>query len=176
VKYLKKFSLFIIALLALFIFFLPKTQLYYQAEQLLAEEKIMLSSEMSHDYGFLFNLTGGTLFYDDLEVAKLEKITLTPLIFFNRINVEPFTFSQEMQNFIPGIITQMRVQYSIIDPLHILLSVEGDFGSLNGSIAFLDQQIKAVLIPSKTLLKQRPIWLKEFKKQEGGVYHYESAY
>ncbi len=175
-KYLKKTVLFLFVLFALVIFFLPKVQLYYAAENLLAQKKITLSKEIANDRGFVFSIEGGTLYFEDLEVAQLDGISVMPLLIFNRISFAPFSFSQEMQSFIPGTIEQMNIQYTIIDPLHVIINIEGDFGTLNGSITFLDQHILADMVPSDMLLKKKPVWLKQFKKQEGGVYRYESNY
>ena len=175
-KFLKKTTLFLLVLFALIIFFLPKTALYYQLEHMLSEEKIILSGEITRDSGFLFSIDDGTLYYDDLEVVQLKGITITPLIAFNRISFTPFTFSKDIQNFLPGTIEQMKIQYTFVDPLHIIFNAQGEFGTLNGSIAFLEKLLHASLLPSDMLLKKRPIWLKEFKKQEGGIYQYESNY
>jgi len=176
VNFLKKSTLFLATLIALVVFFFPKTQLYYKAEEVLAENNIILSEEIAKDAGFTFSIEGGRLYYDDLEVAQLNEIVLLPFVFFNRISVAPFTFSKEMQSLVPGMVTQMYVQYSIIDPLHITYKAEGDFGALTGRAAFLDRNISIDLIPSDKLLQSRPPWLRQLKKEEGGVYHYESTY
>ena len=175
-NFLKKSILFLFVLIALVIFFSPKTQLYYKAEEILADNNIIISEEIANDAGFIFSIEGGRLYYDDLEVAQLNEVTLLPFVFFNRISVAPFTFSKEMQDFIPGMVTQMYVQYSIIDPLHIIYKAEGDFGTLAGQAAFLDRNISIDLIPSDKLLQSKPPWLRQLKKEEGGVYHYESTY
>jgi len=176
VKYLSKTVLFLLLLLGFIIFFMPKTELYYKAETLLSQHKIILSGEIVKDHGFVFNVEGGKLFFDDLEIAELDGITVIPLLAYNRISFAPFAFSDNMKNFIPGQITQMNIQHSIINPLKVFYTVTGDFGDLNGTVVLAEQRILAELIPSKTLLKQKPVWLRQFKKQEGGVYRYESTY
>jgi hypothetical protein len=176
VSFLKKSALFIFVFIALVIFFSPKTQLYYKAEEILADKHIILSEETVNDNGFVFSIEGGRLYYDDLEVAQLNEVTFLPLIFFNRISVAPFTFSREVRNFIQGMVTQMYLQYSLIDPLHIIYKAEGDFGTITGSVAFLDRNISIDLTPSDKLLQSKQPWLRKLKKEEGGVYHYESTY
>ena len=175
-RFLKKTVLFLLVFIALVIFFSPKTQLYYKAEEILADNNVILSEETPKDHGFVFSIEGGRLYYDDLEVAQLNKITLLPLLFFNRLSVAPFAFSKEMQGFVPGMVTKMYIQYSVIDPLHVICKAEGDFGTFSGSIAFLDRNISMGLVPSEKLLQSRPPWLHQLKKDKGGVYRYESAY
>ena len=175
-RFLKKTVFFLFAFIASIIFFAPKTQLYYKAESFLAEKSVILSEETVKDRGFIFSIKGGRLYYDDLEVAQLNEITVLPLVFFNRLSVAPFAFSKEMKGFIPAMVTSMYLQYSIADPLHIVCKAEGDFGVLDGSIAFMDRNISIDLIPSEKLLQSRPPWLRQLKKEEGGVYRYESAY
>jgi len=176
VRFLKKTLLFLLAFIALVIFFSPKVQLYYKAEAILADNNVILSEETAKDRGFIFSIEGGRLYYDDLEVAQLNEITLLPLVFFNRLSVAPFAFSKEMQGFVPGMVTKMYIQYSIIDPVHIVCEAEGDFGTFRGSVAFLDKNISMGLVPSEKLLQSRPPWLRQLKKDKGGVYRYESAY
>lgn len=175
-RFIKKTVLFLLVLIAMVVFFLPKTQLYYKVESILSDKNVIISEETPKDRGLIFSLEGGRLYYDDLEVAQLNEITLFPLVFFNRLSVAPFAFSKEMQSFMPGMVTGMYVQYSIIDPLHIIYRAEGDFGILAGSVAFLDRNISMSLTPSDKLLQSRPPWLRRLKKDEGGVYRYESAY
>ena len=175
-KFLKKSILFLVALLGLTVFFAPKQQLYYQAEELLQTKNIVLSEEIANDKGFIFNIKGGSLYYDDLEVARLNEITFWPFLVFNRVAAAPFTFSDEMQSFVPGMITQLYLQYSILNPLKVTFYAEGNFGTLSGNVALIERKITLDLIASNELIKSAPFWLRQLKKVEGGVYRYESTY
>jgi hypothetical protein len=160
----------------LFIFFLPKVNLYYKAEELLENYKITVSAEKLTDSGFNFKINDGVIYFDDLVVAKVEEISITPLLLYNKIDVKPFSFSKDMKQFVPLKINNLNITHTILNPLHVSIKGSGEFGSLDGDISILDRNISLILMPSKTLLNKKPFWLRKMKKDSQGGYRYESAY
>ena len=167
---------YIAAVVLMIIFFTPKRQLYYLGEKLAQEQGVVLSGEGVFDEGLALSLEDGTLYYQDLEIAKLNEVSILPLIVFNAIDVAPFSFSQEMQRFVPGTVEHIRVMQSAIDPLHVHVSASGDFGRLEGIVGLKDRNASLTLKPSKSLLTSGVAWLHELKKQPNGEYTYEIAF
>ncbi len=175
-KRLGKFLLYLTVFLVLVLFFAPKRQLYYFGESKLAPYGVVLSGEYVDDGGLSLSLKDGTLYYQDLEVAKLPEVTVLPLLVFNAVTVAPFSFSEQMQGFVPGTVDGIRVRQSLLDPLHVLVDASGDFGTLEGNIDLGARRVSLLLTPSKRLLESKSFWLKELKKQQSGGYLYESAF
>ena len=175
-RYMLKFFAYLLLVLFLVIFFLPKVNLYYKAEQILQNYKLTVSAEKLTDNGFSFKINDGVVYFDDLAVAKIGEISLTSLLFYNRIDVKPFSFSKDMQQFVPLRVDNLNITYTIINPVNISIAASGEFGSLKGDISLLDKNISLLLKPSKTLLNKRVFWLRQMKKDSQGGYHYESAY
>jgi len=175
-KLLGKLAAFLLLLLTLIVFFLPKQSLYYEAEKLLKDQRVILSGEHADDTGLQLVIEGGALYYEDLKVAELSEITLTPWFLFNRIAAAPFTLSKEMSSFLPPAIDSVSLQYTVFDPLHVTAEAAGAFGTLSGKIGLADRRMVFDLNASKQLLGASPFWLRQFKKTSEGVYRYESAY
>ncbi|MBN2895254.1 MAG: hypothetical protein JXK05_05110 [Campylobacterales bacterium] len=175
-KKVKILLLYSAILLALIIFFLPKTQLYYQAEALLAEYKVFISQERVIDNGLTLGLQEGTIYYDDMAIAAFEAIRLRPWVFYNSLVLEPTELSAEMEQFVPRSIDWLKITYAVYDPLHVTIEGSGAFGSVEGSVALFDRNISLTLTPSEALLGKKPFWLGKLKKDSEGGYRYETTY
>jgi hypothetical protein len=160
----------------LFLFFLPKINLYYQAEAFLKTYKVIVSQEKVTDQGLGLRISDAKLYYDDLLVAKIEEIKIRTLIFYNSVSIAPFSLSKDMEQFLPLGIENLNITHSVLSPLHVKIEGEGDFGVLDGDISVYDKNISLVLTPSTLLEKKKPFWLKRMKKTAEGEYRYESAY
>ena len=175
-RYVIKPLSYLLLVLLLVIFFSPKTNLFYKAEEILQSYKVTVSAEKLTDSGFNFKINDGIIYFDDLVVAKIEEISITPLLVYNNIKVLPFTLSKDMKQFIPLKIETLYIKHTILNPLHVSIKSSGDFGSLSGDIAIMDRNVSLILTPSKLLLKKKPFWLRKMKKDSQGGYRYESAY
>lgn len=175
-KPLMKISAYLAIGIFFIIFFLPKVNLYYKLETMLQEYKITLSQEYVEDSGVALHVKDALLYYDDLAVAQIHTIALRPLLLYNSLDIASFVLHEDMAQFLPTQIDGISAHYSIIDPLHVNISSEGQFGTLEGSIGLFDRNISLHLIPSALLEKQNPFWLRRLKKDSEGGYRYESAY
>ena len=175
-KYIGSFLAYFIITLVLILFFLPKINLYYLSEAFIEKYKVTISGEKLVDKGLSFKIKEGTIYFDDLVVAKIDEISILPLLVYNSIQVSPFSFSKDMEQFLPLAIENINITQSIVNPVHVKIESSGDFGSLVGDIALYDRNISLVLMPSKLLIKQKPFWMKRLKKDSQGGYRYESAY
>lgn len=167
---------YLLLALVMLLFFAPKRQLWYLAEDALKPYGVVLSGEYVSDNGFSLSLENGTLYYDDLKIATLGEVDVTPLLVYNAVTVAPFTFADDMQAFLPGEVEEMKLSYSLVDPVRVHLKAEGEFGSLTGLVNLMHRDGNLTLSPSPELLAKKPLWLKELKKQASGAYTYEVAY
>ena len=175
-KRIGKFFFYVIVFLALAVFFAPKRQLYYLAEAKLQPYGAVLSGEFVDDRGYGLVLSGGTLYYEELEVAHPGKVTLLPLLVYNRLGVTSLTPSEEMRKFLPGQIDEAVLYQSVIDPLKLHMWASGGFGRLEGEFDLLSRHLRVSLAPTKALLSSGAGWLREFKKQASGEYLYENTF
>lgn len=175
-RYILKPLAYMFTAIALIIFFMPKINMYYKAEELLENYKLTISGEKVVDDGFIFKVEDGTLYFDDLVVANFDEISIVPLVFYNSVDVKPFSLSDDMRQFIPLKVNNINITQTVVNPLHVKIDARGEFGSVSGDIDILNSKISLILMPSKLLLKKRPFWLRQMKKDSQGGYRYESTY
>lgn len=175
-KRLFKILFYPAAVLLMVVYFAPKQQLYYQAEAMARDLGVIFSAETARDTGFGLQLSEGTLYYQDLQIADFERINLRVLLLSNRLDVAPFEFSEAMHAFVPGGVSEASVAHHVFDPMRVHLSAKGTFGSLEGTVHLLNRELNVTLMPSDTLQQSgKAFWLKQFKKDSKGGYHYEMA-
>lgn len=171
------FLIYVTVFVAALIYFAPKQQLYYMAEREAHPFGVIFSEEMSIDKGFGLNIEKGRLFYQDLEIASMQRISITPLLIFNRIDIAPFEFSEAMHAFVPGSVSSAVISHSVIDPFRIHVDAEGDFGTLTGVVHLKETNVSVILHPSDTLKKGgSAFWLKKLKQDTNGGYIYEADF
>lgn len=161
-------AIFILALIA----FMPKESVYFFAEQKLKEFDIVISDETSKDKLFSFEIDNAVLFAQNIEAAKIFKTDVTLLGVYNSIEAKQIALASIVETFLPSNIEELKIVYTLVNPLEVSLWAQGDFGELKGVLSLLDQKILVTLKPSKIMLSKYKTTLKEFKKQANGEYIY----
>ncbi len=169
-KILLTFCLFFII-----IAFLPKENIYYKAEEILKEQKVVLSGENTTDILGVFNISDAKIYYDSIKVGKIENIRIFPFVFFNVLNISNANFSDELRNFLPKNIDSFNIFMTAFYPISAYISGSGDFGEISGYINFYSREMKIKLKPTQKFLKTYKSLAREFKKVEG-EYVYEKIF
>jgi hypothetical protein len=171
VKKIAAILIWAIVVLETFVFFLPKKELYYLAERYLDRVNIAVSNEEPSDYGWLFSLKGGTLYYDRMAIAQNAKISLLTTLFYDSLSIAPFTLSNELNSLFPARVDSLEARHTIFVPHKIFLSGEGEFGAFSGSIDLFSNKISLVInAPSQIQQKYGQIFAVLEKTSEGFLY------
>ncbi len=173
---LKYAAIYLIIFIGLVLFFAPKIYFYYALEEQLHGKNVTISEEKVYDKGFTLAVNDGKVYYDDLVVGTFETLSVLPLILFNHVSIENFAISKDMSRFAKGKIEKVTIVHHIISPQTLHLSAHGDMGEVTAEVNTQDRNISLLLIPSKSLLKLSPFWLRKLKKTDEGGYLYETAY
>lgn len=170
-KKLLRFLLFLLLIIYLIIIFMPKKELFYLAEEYLAKERVVLSGERHSDYGLIFRIDGGVLYYDRLESAKLGSFTLIPLVFYNQANLNSVQLSGALASLIPDKIESARAIHTLFLPHIIFLSAKGSFGTLDGKVDLYNRRVELTIdAPSAVVNKYRQLFSQMKKGENGFVY------
>jgi len=175
VKISKIFAYFIFFILAL-IYFLPKLNLYYYLENELQNYKVILTEKAKEDTGFSLKLKEADIFYDSIEVAKVENINLKIFVLHNTMQVKNVKLSNLTSSFMPEDIKQIDIRYSIINPLNIVAHINGGFGVANINFNVLDKNVSVDLTPSKLMLQRYQNTLRNFTKTGDKEYKYVKTF
>ena len=160
---------------ALYIFIIvivvtPKEKLYFSFEQILSENNIFISGESFDNRFFYLDIDTGTLMLDNLDIATIDKIRVSPWIFFNRITISSISFSPLYRTFFPGSVDEITLTYSLWHPLSIQIYGKGDFGHCDGAFDLLDQKMRVVFSPIPQLRNYPLLVSKLHHEKEGLVY------
>ena len=175
-KRIKSIAIYFIIFIGFILFFAPKVYFYYALEEQLHGKNITISEEKVYDKGFSLAVDDGKTFYDDLVVGTFEKLSMLPLVLFNQVSIENFTISEDMSRFAKGNIEEVTITHHMISPLKLHLSAHADMGDVTAEVNIQDRNVSLLLIPSESLLKLSPFWLRKLKKTDEGGYLYETAY
>ena len=169
-----KRTLYILYILLIVLVFIPKEKIFYTIESYLAQEHIYITDETLNDRLVFLDVQNARIVLDNLEVASVENIRITPWIIFNRLSLTSVDVSSEYQTFFPGKIDEMELTYSILHPLSIQIHARGDFGQCRGAVDLMDQKVRVVFDATQELRKFPMLVYKLHREEEGLVY--ESAY
>jgi len=177
IKKFFKFILYLVFFFAMLLFFLPKENLYYKAEELLSPMKVVISNEKVDDKGFSFEVSGADVYaMDGIKVANVEKLELLTFLLFNKLSVENIELTSTASKFVPTHIDSVNVVYSVVDPLNVHAKAVGDFGEANATINLKERLMRAELTPSKLMKTRFKSTMRMLKKSKTGAYTYEQRF
>ena len=175
VKFSKLLGYTLFFLLAL-IYFMPKSSLYYYAEEQLQKFKIVLSGEKIQEDIFSLKLHHTTISYDSVESASVQEIDMKIFFLYNSLQMQDIELSQMAAAFIPLHIDSVDVKYTLLNPLYVVTHSKGEFGEADIKISILDRNMSMVVVPSEMMLQKYQSTLHMLKKNEEGEYHYDKAF
>ena len=163
---------FIVAL----IYFTPKASLYYKAEQELQKHKVILADEEVKEKLFYLELQNTTLYFQTIPSAKVEWMEFKFLVIYNTVHIKNIELSSVVASFIPVHIDDVAIKYTLLNPLNVLATASGEFGTLNASVNLKRRTLLVNLKPSKIMIRNHRNTLREFHKNEVGEYTYEKTF
>jgi hypothetical protein len=157
----------------MFIYFLPKENIYFFMEEGLNEQKVILSSEKIEDKGFYLNIKDIDLSYEMIQSAHIKDSNINFFILYNSIDASDIMISESLSKMMPTNIKNVSMSYTIFNPLKIDIKSSGEFGEVSGYIDLSDKKITLKLLPSKLMKNRYRSALNNFKKNKEGEYIYE---
>ncbi len=152
--------------------FAPKQELYYLLEQKLKEKDIIISNETITDTWFGLNIKNADIYAKGVKVANIADAQLNIFFFYNTLNIENINIDASLQAMAPKAIDELKVKYSVVDPLHITIDGLGSFGTASGAVALKDRVIHIDFPVAKDIQT-----IKKFlKKDKTGGWYYETNY
>ncbi len=169
---MKKFIIYFIIIYLSLIFFMPKENLWFTVEHFLKKDSLIVSNEKVKDFGFLLDIKGGNLYFEDLKVAKIEDFKVFPYIFYNLFLVKNINTTKEVENIINLKVKNLKLYQSIIKPFKVFIKGEANIGEIKGFLDLKRKALKLVLTPLASFQNKKSL-LRFFKKtKEGFVYEY----
>ena len=136
---MKKFFIFCIGLFIGILVFMPKDNLYYTIQKYLSKENIYINSDIKNSFNL--NLKNGDIYENGVNFAKFQQIKIYPFIIFNQIKAKNITI--EFQNLK---INNLKITYSIINPIKIYIKGISNFGKIEGEINLIKKFVKVYIL------------------------------
>ncbi|QOP43684.1 hypothetical protein FJR45_06850 [Sulfurimonas sediminis] len=176
VKKLVLFLLYVLFFMMAFIYFSPKVNIYYFAEQQLQKKGIVLNDETLSDEGFTLEIKNAVLYVKSLETAKIQKIKLNLFLLYNSVEVEGLVLSDMASGFIPLHVKSLYLVHTVFDPLHVKGKCSGEFGEADINIDLVKRTLQVLIKPSKKMLTHYRTTLRNLKKDKNGGFVYEQSF
>lgn len=165
-RWILRSLVFLLVLIGGVIGFAPKKNLYFQLEEILTTQKIIISDETLEATPAYLDISGSTVYFNGIDAGLIQNVRVMPLFFYNEITLKNARFNEEIRQFVPARIDSMKIDYGVHHPLYVRVYADGDFGTLNGFANLKDREIILELDPSQVMLTQYKSLLKNFKKQD----------
>ena len=163
---MKKFIVIAIILYLGLLLFMPKLYLWYALEDYLNRQNIQLVSADNSTKLIALKLYDNRLYYKEKEIAKIRDIEFLPLIFFNRIILSDLNYDVREDI----LAKKTTFTHSILNPLKIKISSNGNFGDIVGEIDLREHKIALTSVPTKEFQKGK-FFKKLFQKTDKGYIH-----
>jgi len=137
----KKAAAFLLLFWVALIVFMPKEELYYALEKKLAEEGIEINEAEISEGMFSLDLQGVTVYAKGIKIATVAEVSCFTLLFYTSVEVKDIAVDQALSAMVPTKIASVDLTHSILMPMTVRLSAEGDFGMANGIIDLLERKV-----------------------------------
>ena len=176
---MKKIALFLfysLFFLAMLLFFTPKENLYYFAEEQLKPLGIVIGYEEVIDHGFSLEIKDAKLYVQKIKSANIASTTIYLFGLYNTITIEDIVLDSTFEQFFPPLINHVTLHENIFSPQKIVAEAIGDFGEAYATVNLLDRNISVLVKPSKLMRSRYRNTLRQLKKTKEGDYRYESKF
>jgi hypothetical protein len=152
--------------------FAPKQELYYLLEQKLKEKNIIISNETVKDTWFGVNIKNADIYVKGIKMAKVDNFQLNIFFLYNSVEAENISMDSSLEAIAPKSIDELKIKYSIIDPLHVTIDSLGSFGTASGFVELKEKVVHIDFPVAKDIQT-----IKKFlKKDKTGGWYYETNY
>lgn len=155
--------------------FIPKSSVYYLLEENLKKLDVVISNEKLEESLFTLSIENANISTKGIDSAIVSKSDITLLLFYDKLTFSDIKLSSIVETYLPSKIKSLEISYSILSPLSVEISAEGDFGKASASVLLLKRSVKAILKPSKKMFSHYRRSLRFFKKEKDGEYTYAKS-
>lgn len=170
-KRLIKALAYLVVMLILLVLFLPKVNLYYAAEELMQKQNIYISDEEVYDTGTALELVDSKVFFDKLELMKVDTINISSWLIYSSVKLENIEINEGFSDFLPSDISSIEVKHFFYNPTHINLSGESQDSFFYGDVDLMEKKVLIHLRVGVQSEKRYKTLLRKLNKEEGGYYY-----
>jgi len=172
---MKKIGLFVLyslLFIAALLFFTPKENLYYFAEEQLKPLGVIIGYEDVIDHGFTLEISHSKLYVQKIKSANIGTIEVSIFGVYNAVDIKNVVLDKTFEQFFPPLIEHIEIYQHGLSPLEVNAHAIGDFGEAQAHVNLSDRNGTVLLTPSKLMTKRYRNTLRQLKKTKEGTYTY----
>jgi len=147
----KKIIGMLIASWLLLLIFMPKEEMYYSVEKILATRDITLNEKSIDEGLFSLTLKDVTIYVKGIALVNVKKIDFFTLLFYNTLKIDNILVDEVLQSRVPSKTKEVAFSYQIFNPLNISVDANGSFGHAIGSIDLSDKKVHIDFVKTKNI-------------------------
>lgn len=158
-----KIFIYSILTLFLFLYFMPKKEIYYALEKELEKSEIVLNEESIEENIFSLNLKNIVVYAKGIKVANIENIDVSTTLFSSKITIKNASLDETLP--INESIKIANIKHSIFSLTSLNIEANGSFGKANGILE--NRVLRVDFNDSKKVVNLK----KQLKKDDKGWYY-----
>jgi hypothetical protein len=151
--------------------FMPKQEFYYQLEQTLSKNDIVISNETFSEGWFSLKVKNASVYVKGIKVATIDEINLFTLLFYTDVSLENIKLDESLKSLFLEKIEEIGLSYGILRPFHVNIDMKGDFDEAQGSVDLKTKNLFVNFAEVDSLGTVK----RQFKKVEEG-WQYETSF
>ena len=155
------------------LYFIPKTNLYYQLEHTLQPHGVIIHNEHVDDKWFWLEVTNAQLYVQKIESLYVKKTRIILFGAYNRVDFESILLASTLGQFVPKKIEAATLRYALYNPFNVNGTILGEFGHAEIKVNLYDGVLTAKIEASELMKSKFSATLGNFTRDKKGVYHYE---
>jgi hypothetical protein len=162
----KKLLIILISIWIAIIVFMPKKELYYLLEHQIVKYNVKLNEKTITDTLFGLDLNKVDVYMSGINLAQISNIKFITFLFYNKVNLNQLKIDNSLKSVVPLNIKDINITYSIVSPMQLDISADGDFGEVKGYLD-INRTIHLDFIKVGNIKSLK----KELKKNKNGWYY-----
>ncbi|DAB39894.1 MAG TPA: hypothetical protein CFH81_06650 [Sulfurovum sp. UBA12169] len=131
--------------------FMPKKELYYKLEEMLAKKDIRINGETIKEGLFSLDVHHPTVSVKGINIATIEKIKLFTLLFSSEIKIQNVVLDKSLRETAPGHIEVLTLKHALLSLFGVSLDANCDFGAVEGEVNLKERKLHIDLIGAKNI-------------------------
>ena len=156
--------------------FMPKTELYYTVEKILAKQDIKLNEKSIEEGLFSLNITGLTVFIKGIPLITIEEVNVFTLLFYTSLSVEDLIVDKALHSQVPAFTKEAHAGHHLFNPMNLTLDANGSFGEIEGTVDLAQSNLHIDFVHTKDISMIQHILTKNTKTNGDRGWIYEKSF
>ncbi|BAF70989.1 hypothetical protein [Sulfurovum sp. NBC37-1] len=167
----KKALMILFAVWFAFVLFMPKRNLYYKVEQVLATQGVKINEGSITGGIFTLNIDEAVVYMKGIDLIHIKHASFFSLLFYSRVTLQGIVLDDSLKNMLPTKLAEAVFSHVIWHPGYVQVSGKGAFGAFEGDIDLAQRKVHLDF----TELSKPGVLKHQLKKGEKGWY-YETSF